>query len=131
MQHYERLQHVREGTDYKAPLRAINETIEGLVHAGLIVRANEDGTLLTPEARALDAIGVQVERELRQRAEMIVALVDRLNAVETERELLTVELASLRTLYEKECAQGGAMPEIVRTYENAPMDKERAGLATA
>jgi hypothetical protein len=76
------LQSVREGTDYKAPLRAINETIEGIVHCGLIVRQHEDGILLTPEVRALDAIGVQVERELRQRAEMIRALVDRCNVLE-------------------------------------------------
>jgi hypothetical protein len=82
MQHIERLQHVRNGTDYKAPLRAINESIEGIVHCGLIVRASEDGILLTPEARALDAIGVQVERELRNRAEMIRALVDRCNVLE-------------------------------------------------
>lgn len=82
MLHHERIHAVKEGSDYKAPLRAINETIEGLVHCGLIVRANEDGVLLTPEARALDAIGVQVERELRQRAEMIRACCDRLHLLE-------------------------------------------------
>jgi hypothetical protein len=80
MHHHDAVQHVKAGTDYKAPLRAINETIEGLVHCGLIVRDHE--VQLTPETRALDAIGVQVERELRQRAEMIRALVERCNVLE-------------------------------------------------
>lgn len=82
MRHYDRIQSVREGTDYKAPLRAINETVEGIVHCGLIVQQHEAGAVLTPEVRALDAIGVTVERELRQRAEMIRALVDRCNVLE-------------------------------------------------
>jgi hypothetical protein len=84
MQHNERLQHVRNGTDYQAPLRAINETVEGIVHCGLIVRQHEAGAPLSPEVRALDAIGTQVMRELKNRAEMIRALVDRLNVVENE-----------------------------------------------
>jgi hypothetical protein len=83
MKHHDRLQAVREGSDYKAPLRAINEQVEGIVHCGLIVRQHEEGCPLTPEVRALDAIGTQVERELRQRAEMIRALVDRCNVLET------------------------------------------------
>jgi hypothetical protein len=93
MNQHDQIQHVRKGTDYQAPLRAINTTIEGLVHCGLIVRESEHGVLLTPEARAYDAIGVQVERELKNRAEMIRALADRLNVVEAElraaREVLT------------------------------------------
>jgi hypothetical protein len=82
MRHHDRLQSVREGTDYKAPLRAINETVEGIVHCGLIVRQHENGAMLTPEVRALDAIGTQVMRELKNRAEMIRALVDRCNVLE-------------------------------------------------
>lgn len=82
MKHHDRLQAVREGSDYQAPLRAINETVEGIVHCGLIVRAHEEGVPLSPETRALDAIGTQVERELRQRAEMIRALVGRCNVLE-------------------------------------------------
>jgi hypothetical protein len=78
------IQAIVEGRDYKAPLKAINETVEGLVHCALVVRESEHGVLLTPEARALDAIGVQVERELRNRKEMILALTDRLNTVEAE-----------------------------------------------
>lgn len=86
MRHHDRLQAVKEGTDYKAPLRAINDHIEGLVHCGLIVREHE--TNLSPEVRALDAIGTQVERELRQRAEMIAALTERCTVLEdTVREL--------------------------------------------
>jgi hypothetical protein len=80
MLHHERIQAVKSGTDYKAPLRAINTEIEGLVHCGLIVRDHEVN--LTPEVRALDAIGVQVERELKNRADMIRALVDRCNVLE-------------------------------------------------
>jgi hypothetical protein len=82
MQHHDRLQAVKQGTDYQAPLRAINENVEGIVHCGLIVRHHEEGCPLTPEVRALDAIGTQVERELRQRAEMIRALVERCNVLE-------------------------------------------------
>jgi hypothetical protein len=109
MQHHDRLQAVRSGTDYKAPLRAINEYIEGLVHSALIVRAHEDGTLLTPEARALDAIGVQIERELKNRAEMIRVLVDRCNVLEArlrgepdpERELTPKERISAALMAEQ------------------------------
>jgi hypothetical protein len=92
----EHIKAVMEGRPYKTPEKAINETIEGLVHSALIVRASEDGTLLTPEARALDAIGVQVERELRVRADMIRALTDRLITVETERNMVAAELAARR-----------------------------------
>lgn len=85
MSHKEHIQAVMDGRDtYKAPHRAINETIEGLVHCALIVRKSEDGILMTPEARALDAIGVQVERELKNRREMIEACTDRLNIVSAE-----------------------------------------------
>jgi hypothetical protein len=77
---HEHVQAVREGRDYKSPLLAINDTIEGLVHCGLIVRDHE--TNLTPEVRALDAIGVQVERELNNRKMMILALVDRVNTLQ-------------------------------------------------
>jgi hypothetical protein len=78
------IQAIVEGRDYKAPLKAINETVEGLVHCALVVRESEHGVLLTPEARALDAIGVQVERELRNRANMIRALNDKLATTEAE-----------------------------------------------
>jgi hypothetical protein len=112
MKHSERIHAVREGVDYKAPLQAINETIEGLVHSALIVRSNEDGTLLTPEARALDAIGSQVHRELRQRAEMIVALTHRCNVLEARLrgEPEPVEKPTLR----EQLIEAAMMPEQQR-----------------
>jgi hypothetical protein len=76
----EHVRNIRDGVDYHAPLTAINPTIEGLVHCALVVRDHE--VQLTPETRALDAIGVQVERELGNRREMILALVDRCNTLE-------------------------------------------------
>jgi hypothetical protein len=122
MRHHDRLQSVREGTDYKAPLRAINESIEGIVHCGLIVRASEDGILLTPEARALDAIGVQVERELRQRAEMIRALVERCNVLEARLrgepdpvEELTYRTDGKRTYAARRCNHAGTAPALTAT----------------
>lgn len=78
----EHVQAIREGKDYYSPRLAINETIDHLVDCALIVKNHE--TTLTAETRALDAIGVQVMRELKNRAEMIHALTDRLTAVEAE-----------------------------------------------
>lgn len=86
----EHVQAVREGKDYYSPRLAVNETIDHLVDCALIVKNHE--VPLTAETRALDAIGVQVRRELKNRADMIHALTDRLTAVEAElkaaRELL-------------------------------------------
>lgn len=96
----EHVQAVREGKDYYSPKLAVNETIDHLVDCALIVK-NHD-VPLTAETRALDAIGVQVARELKNRAQMIDALTDRLKVVEGERDLLQVELASLREVYDKE-----------------------------
>lgn len=78
---YEHAAAIRGG-DYKSPMLAINDTIEGLVHCGLIAREHE--TNLSPETRALDAIGVQVERELRNRKEMVMACCDRLTLIDMQ-----------------------------------------------
>jgi hypothetical protein len=78
----EHVQSIRDGKDYYSPRLAINETIDHLVDCALVVKNHE--MPLTAETRALDAIGVQVCRELKNRAEMIHALTDRLQAVEAE-----------------------------------------------
>jgi hypothetical protein len=78
----EHVQSIRDGKDYYSPRLAINETIDHLVDCALIFK-NHDSVPST-EARVLDAIGVQVCRELKNRAEMIHALTDRLQAVEAE-----------------------------------------------
>lgn len=83
--HQEHVQAVREGRDYYSPKLAINETIDHLVDCALIVKNHE--VPLTAETRALDAIGVQVCRELKNRASMIEALTDRLTQVEAELKL--------------------------------------------
>lgn len=80
----EHVQAVREGKDYYSPKLAINETIDHLVDCAMIVK-NHD-VPLTAETRALDAIGVQVVRELKNRAEMIHALTDRIAVLEGELE---------------------------------------------
>lgn len=95
----EHVQAVREGKDYHSPKLAINETIDHLVDCALIVKNHE--VALTAETRALDAVGVQVARELKNRAEMIHALTDRLTAVEGTRDMLQEELAAIREPYEK------------------------------
>jgi hypothetical protein len=79
---FEHVQAIREGKDYYSPRLAINETIDHLVDCALVFK-NHDQVPST-EARVLDAIGVQVCRELKNRAEMIYALTDRLQAVEAE-----------------------------------------------
>lgn len=76
------IQAVREGLDYKAPHKAINENIDALVNCALVVKITEQP--LTAETRALDAIGVQVLRELKNRADMVRAVTDRLEVVEGE-----------------------------------------------
>jgi hypothetical protein len=78
----EHVQSIRDGKDYYSPRLAINETIDHLIDCALIFK-NHDSVPST-EARVLDAIGVQVCRELKNRAEMIHALTDRLQAVEAE-----------------------------------------------
>jgi hypothetical protein len=118
------IQAIREGRDYYSPVLALNDTIEGLVHSGLIIRHTEDGTLLTPEARALDAIGVQVERELITRRDMIVALSDRLTWAErvikdaqSKGYVLPVEL-----VYKPKPA---SLREAITTQLRTPGDLER------
>jgi hypothetical protein len=77
----EHVQLIREGKDYYSPRLAINEVVDHLVDGALVFHAD---AVATPEQRCLDAIGVQVCRELKNRAEMIHALTDRLQAVEAE-----------------------------------------------
>jgi hypothetical protein len=95
----EHVQAVREGKDYYSPKLAINETIDHLVDCAMIVK-NHD-VPLTAETRALDAIGVQVARELKNRAEMIHALTDRITAIEGELEVALNE----RKLYQAKCTE--------------------------
>jgi hypothetical protein len=127
--HQEHVQAVREGRDYKAPKLAINETIDHLVDCALIVK-NYD-VPLTAETRALDAIGVQVSRELKNRAQMILALTDRLATEEAERAEVTklykdlhTELETLRAQYEaltNRQPQGGPFKDDTREQIIAAM----------
>lgn len=96
---HEHVQAIREGKDYYSPRLAINETIDHLVNCALIVKNTDQP--LTAETRALDAIGVQIERELKNRAEMINALTDRLTAIEGERDVLIEELSKANALIEE------------------------------
>lgn len=91
----EHVQAVREGKDYYSPKLAINETIDHLVDCAMIVK-NHD-VPLTAETRALDAIGVQVARELKNRAEMIHALTDRVSVLEGTRDMLQEELVRIKS----------------------------------
>jgi hypothetical protein len=103
--HHEHVQAVREGRDYKSPTLAINETIDHLVDCALIVK-NQDAPL-TAETRALDAIGVQVARELKTRSQMIHALTDRLQVVENELLMANAQYESAsRRLAELERGKG-------------------------
>lgn len=110
---HEHVQAIREGKDYYSPRLAINETIDHLVNCALIVKNTDQP--LTAETRALDAIGVQIERELKNRAEMINALTDRLTAIEGERDVLIENVRQLREeLYN---TQQGTRVLPTRPYE--------------
>lgn len=108
---------VTAGEPYKAPERAIDHTVEGLVHCALVTRESEHGALLTPEVRALDAIGTRVERELKNRADMIHDLNDRLATAHAElrelREHGYVTSQNTRTILDDEPR------EIVQTHLGA------------
>lgn len=108
----EHVQLIREGKDYYSPRLAINETIDHLVDCALIFK-NHDCVPST-EARALDAIGVQVCRELKNRAEMIHALTDRLQAVEAELKALR-DLSNERNRRELR----GEEPQVMQVAEHA------------
>ena len=107
----EHVQMVREGKDYYSPRLAINETIDHLVDCALVVKSSE--TNLTAETRALDAIGAQVCRELKNRAEMIHALTDRLQTVEAELKALR-DASNERNLQEN-CV--GEQPTVMEVAE--------------
>lgn len=111
----EHVQAVREGKDYYSPKLAINETIDHLVDCAMIVK-NHD-VPLTAETRALDAIGVQVARELKNRAEMIHALTDRISVLEGTRDMLQEELRATKEAQRQVREHGGEAPR--RELESA------------
>lgn len=78
----EHVQAIRDGKDYYSPRLAVNEVIDHIVDNALVWHNHDH--VPNVEQRVLDAIGVQVCRELKNRAEMIHALTDRLTAVEAE-----------------------------------------------